>query len=105
MVRNKITIKRYTTTQDGTGSLVKSVGATYTKWAEARNRTGAVGTDQWQREWSYDYSFKVRYTTDFIEQSGDVVTFNGSELAIREVVFEDEGNKRFVILRCSKVDG
>lgn len=106
MVRNKITIQRYSTTQDATGAVVRSETPTssMTKWADAEQRGGGVSQEQGKREWSYDFRFKVRFTTDFIERPSDVVVFNGKEYLIQEVQNEDEGYKRFVILRCSRVE-
>lgn len=99
----KITLTRPSApTQTSGGGLVAGApSATMEKWAKVENRSGALQVDSAQREWNYDYKITVRYTKSFVEQSSDLVSFDGKTLAVRSVSFTNEGAKEFVVLRCS----
>lgn len=101
--RHKITIKRLDApTQTAGGGLVKGgVDEQMTKWANVESRSGSLTTDSGQREWNYDWKITTRYTSDFVEQNGDFVEYDGKTLIVRSVTFDNEGRKGEVILRCS----
>jgi SPP1 family predicted phage head-tail adaptor len=89
-------------TQTAGGGLVPgNPTATMTKWAKVEDRSGSLQVDSAQREWNYDYKVTVRYTKSFVEKGGDLIAFDGKTLSIQSVSFKDEGNKSFVVLRCS----
>jgi hypothetical protein len=102
--KNKVTIERYgAPSQSATGGNVRgALSATIGPYfAKVETRNGSLNTGH-GREWSYDYKITVRYYPTQVIQSGDFVVFEGNRLAVRSVEFENEGQRKLVILRCSR---
>ena len=99
---NRVTIIRKSApTQTASGGLVAGAETTFEKWAKVEDRTGTVNKAN-GREWNYDYKITVRYEPSMNYYSTDFVEFGGMKMSVREVSFNKEGKRKFVILRCSR---
>ncbi len=106
----KVTIYISTgTTVDIYGGVSESVASNpvliyYTMWGEVQDRSGFPVLNEQQQIWNYDIRVKVRYEASRIIKSNYRLGYEGFKYAIKEVSTQNEGKKRFVILRCQKTD-
>lgn len=103
-MRNHITIKQYTSTQDVGGGSQSVPGNTYSVWAKIENRNGANQSIEGQVQWNYDYRITIRYDKLKAIKERDQVQYDNKTLLINALQIEDEGKKSFLILRCSTID-
>lgn len=103
-LNRRITIKTSTTIQDAGGGSSLDETDSYTMWAKVDDRNGFPVTTQEQQVWNYDYKITVRHERSRVIKSNQTISFDGKTLAINSVSFENEGKRRYTILRCSTVD-
>ncbi len=103
-MRNHITIKQYTSTQDVGGGSQPVLANTYTVWAKVENRNGASQSTEGQVQWNYDYRITIRYDKLKAIKQNDQVEYDGKTLLINSLQIQDEGKKSYLILRCSTLD-
>lgn len=90
--------------KDEYGGLTEGAATEYEMWAEVKDRSGFPVLNEQQHIWNYDVRVKVRYEASRLIKSNYYVQYEGANYSIKEVVAENEGKKRFVILRCQKTD-
>lgn len=89
------------TQSEGGGLIQGSALPAIERFAKVENRSGNVSKEA-GRQWNYDYKITVRsYPSDNYDSTG-FVTFEGNRLSINSIEYENEGKKRFAILRCSR---
>lgn len=103
-LNRRITIKTSTNEQDEGGGLVAIETDSYEMWAQVEERSGIATIGFEQQVWNYDYRITVRYEKTRIIKSNQTIEFDGKTLSINSVSFQDEGKRRYTILRCSTTD-
>ena len=103
-LNRRITIKTLDTDQDEGGGISAVETDSYTMWAQVEDRNGIPVTTEGQKIWNYDYKITVRYERSRIKKSNQIVEYDGKSLAIGSISFENEGNRKYAILRCSATD-
>jgi SPP1 family predicted phage head-tail adaptor len=103
-LNRRITIHRYTTQQNDIGGLEAVETGNWTKWAEARNRLGNNRNDYYQRQWTYDQIFVMRYETERPTRSNDVIEYEGQFFKINYLQIQEEGAKDWEYVYATKVD-
>ena len=103
-LNRRVTIKTLTSDQDAGGGLSAVDGVSYSMWAQVEDRNGFTVTGENQKVWNYDYKITVRYERSRIKKSNQIVEYDGKSLAIGSISFENEGNMKYAILRCSATD-
>lgn len=96
-MRNRVTLKKYITTQDEGGGNVHELDENYAVWAKVEDKRGSSSFNK-QQEWNYDYKVTIRNRN--IDESY-IVEYNDLQLAIKSLSVQEEGRKRFLILRCN----
>ena len=99
-----ITINTSTTNQDAGGGLSADETDSYTMRAKVEDRNGFPVTTQEQQVWNYDYKITVRHERTRVIKSNQTISFDDKTLAINSVSFENEGKRRYAILRCTTID-
>lgn len=95
--------ENWTYTQDAGGGNVKTLLNSFYRFAKVEIRSGFQGNNQAQQQWQYDMKVIVRFTPDIISTS--TMIFENARYTVNSVAIDESGNKRFLICRCSKVDG
>lgn len=103
-MRNHITIKQYTSTQDAAGGSQSVLANTYSVWAKVENRNGSTQTTNAQTQWNYDYKITIRYDKLKNIKQNDQAEYDGKTLLINSLQIQDEGKKSLLVLRCSTLD-
>ena len=100
-LNRRITIKSWTSSQDDAGGIISTETKSYTIWAKVESRNGMLFTGEQQRQWSYDYKITFRYDKCRVVSSNDTIDYDGKRLSINSISFQDEGNKKYCVARCS----
>lgn len=103
-LNRRITLKAWGSEQDDIGAPVKTLVASYTIWAKVESRNGRMFLGHQQETWTYDYKITFRYEKSRVVASNQTIDYDGKRLAINSVSFENEGNRRFCVARCSTTD-
>lgn len=103
-LNRKITLKSWTAVQDAGGGSSPVNVASYTKWAKVRARNGVPFTSEEQQVWNYDYEITTRYERSRISGSNFTIDFDGKRLRINSLSFENEGNRKWEVFRCTTID-
>lgn len=103
-MNRRITLKSWTAVQDlGGGSSPVNV-LSYDKWAKVRARNGIPFTSEEQQVWNYDYEIITRYERSRISGSNFTIDFDSKRLRINSLSFENEGNRKWEVFRCTTID-
>lgn len=100
-LNRRITIKPWTVTKDAGAGGTAVAGTTYTVWAKVEDRSGVPVTTQNQQQWNYDYKITFRYEISRPVTSNETIVYDGKTLTINSISFENEGNRKYIIARCS----
>lgn len=100
-MNRKITLTSYTSTVDAGGGVSALADQIYTVWAKVESRSGSLFTSKEQALWNYDYKITFRYDTTKNITSNFTLDYDGKKLSINSLSIEEEGNRRFIIARCS----
>lgn len=103
-LNRRVTIKTSTYEVDEGGGPSAVETDSYTLWAKVEERSGIATTGFEQQAWNYDYRITVRYEKTRVIKSNQTISFDGKTLAVNSVSFQDEGKRRYTILRCSTTD-
>jgi len=103
-LNRRISIHRYTTTQNEFGGLVAEETGVWTKWAEVRDRNGSPRNDYQQREWTYDQIFVMRYEVARPTRSNDVITYNSQDYKINSIQIRSEAARDWEFITATKLD-
>lgn len=101
-LNTRITIKNSGFTIDeagGPSDLNNDEG--YELWAKVDARDGRLMTNEKQVQWSYNYKVTFRYERSRIVTSDMVISYDGKDLKINSISYENEGKRKFVVARCS----
>lgn len=100
-MNRRITIKSWLSTKDAGGGVSAVEAGSYSIWAKVEDRSGIQVTSQNQMQWNYDYKITFRYEVSRPVSSNQTIVYDGKSLTIKSTSFKDEGNRKFVIARCS----
>lgn len=103
-LNRRVTIKRWTSSTDDAGGLTSVQTASYSIWAKVEPRNGAVFTGQEQTLWNYDYKVTFRYERSRVVQSNFTIDYDGKRLRINSISFENEGERKYSVARCTTTD-
>lgn len=103
-LNRKITLKSWAAVQDAGGGSSPVNVASYSKWAKVRARNGVPFTSEEQQVWNYDYEITTRYERSRISGSNYTIDFDGKRLRINSLSFENEGNRKWEVFRCTTID-
>lgn len=95
--------ENWTFGQDAGSGNTKTIASNFFMWAEWEDRTGVQLLNQDQQQWQYDSKVKVRYNPAIV--SSTTVVYENARYTIQSLTTSSEGSKRFMILRCEKIDG
>lgn len=100
-LNRRITIKSWTSTKDAGGGASTVESGSYSIWANVKDRSGTYITSQNQEQWNYDYKITFRYEISRPVTSNETIIYDGKTLTIHSISFENEGQRKYVIARCS----
>lgn len=100
-LNRRITIKTCGKIKDAGGGLTPIETGSYSIWAKVEDRFGTIVTGQNQVQWNYDYKITFRYEVSRPVTSDQTISYDNKKLAINSISFENEGNRKYVITRCS----
>lgn len=103
-LNRRVILKSWGSQQDTGGGAIATLLNMYTLWANVQARSGQPYTGEQQQIWNYDYKVKVRYEKSRIIKSNVTVDYDNKRLCINSISFEDEGNRKYCVLRCSTTD-
>lgn len=103
-LNRRVTIKRYTTSQNAIGGLQVIQTGSWNKWAEVQERSGNVTRDYQQDQWSYDYTIVLRYEKERPTRSNDVIYYDNIPHRINGISIKNEGAKSWEIIKVTRVD-
>lgn len=95
----RITLKAYDYTQNSFGAPVRDLKETVTIWAKVTQKSGFTNTQEAQQQSQSFYEIFIRYQAKF--NSNWVIEYENMELKIDNIKPDDEGNKRFMIIKAS----
>lgn len=115
-LNRRVTIKRWSATQNEIGGNNAILISEWVKWAQVDDRSGSNtpiltsrgGGNSFynqQQVWTYDYKVILRYEKSRPTHSNDTVDYEGQRMKVESIDLINEGFKQFEVLRCSKVDG
>lgn len=104
LLNRRITIKTSTYVQDAGGGISADETDSYSMWAQVEERSGFPVISEGQQVWRYDYKIKVRYERTRIIRSNQTIEFDDKTLSVNSVGFQNEGKRKYAILRCSATD-
>ena len=100
-MNRRITINSWTSSKDAGGGISPVPNGSYTIWAKVEDRSGTFINAQMQQQWNYDYKITFRYEISRPVTSNQTINYDGKNLTINSISFENEGNRKYVIARCS----
>lgn len=103
-LNRRVQLKAWGSDQDDIGAPVKTLLASYAIWAQVEDRSGHLYLGQEQSTWNYDYKITFRYEKTRPISSNMTIDYDGKRLAINSVSYQNEGNRRFVVTRCTTTD-
>lgn len=103
-LNRRITIRSWGSTQDPGGGPIALLLVTYTIWAKVEVRSGQMYSGEQQAIWTYDYKITFRYEKSRLPASNFTIDYDGKRLVINAISFINEGNRKYVIARCSTTD-
>jgi SPP1 family predicted phage head-tail adaptor len=101
-MRHLVNILEYSYITDIYGGSSPVLSNSTNAWAKVEWRNGGNSIISGQKVWNYDYKITVRYDSNIT--SDNTVVYDGQELAIVSIETKSEAQKRFMILRCNKVE-
>lgn len=104
-MRSRITIYPIQQVTDGYGSVITSPSPTPlgSFWAKVEDRSSGSNYSHNQQLTQYDYKITIRDSKSFALTTNFFINWNSNQLKIEGIERKDEGKKRFLILRCSKI--
>lgn len=96
-----ITIKSWTSSKDAGGGVSAAEAGSYSIRAKVEDRNGIQVTGQNQMQWNYDYKITFRYEVSRPVTSNQTIVYDSKSLTIKSISYQNEGNRKFVIARCS----
>lgn len=103
-LNRRISFEQWDAAQDPGGGPIAVLKNTYPIWAKVEPRSGVSLTNQQQYTWNYDYKITFRYEKSRVSQSNFTIKYDNKRLAIQSLSFVEEGNRKYVIARCSTTD-
>jgi SPP1 family predicted phage head-tail adaptor len=103
-LNRRVTINRYTTSKNEFGGLVAVLTGSWSKWAEAQDRTGSTNNDYQQSQWTYDHVFIMRHERERPLRSNDVIEYDSQFYRITEIQLRTEGHKKWERVLATKLD-
>lgn len=100
----RITIRRCGSTQTETGGLNRTILLEWSIWAKVEDRSGSQLLSESKEEYSYDYKITVRFQKGNTPRGGDYVVYENRELIIQSTSINEEGDKRYLTLRCETIE-
>lgn len=103
-MNRRITFKTWDSSKDEGGGAIAVLSAMWTIWAKVEARSGHPYTGQQQQVWDYDYKITNRYEKSRVVPSNATIEYDGKRLSINSISFENEGNRKYAVLRCRTTD-
>lgn len=103
-LNRRVNLKAWGNTQDEGGGVIPTIISSYNIWAKVENRNGNLFTGEQQREWQYDYKVTFRYERSRVVNSSMTIDYDNKRLAINSLSYQDEGERKFAIARCSTLE-
>ena len=103
-MRNKITVNRYTDTQDEGGGTTAVLSSSFSVWAKVSDRTGQAQSIEARNAWPYNYKIEVRYDRLNPVLQGDVIEYDGKQIKINYLQKNAEGKVFMLTLGGNTID-
>lgn len=103
-LNRRITLKSWTGSIDAGGGVSAVQVLSYLIWAQVEARNGIPYLSEEQQVWNYDYKITFRYETSRLVKSNFTIDYDSKRLKINSLSFEEEGNRRFCVCRCTTID-
>lgn len=102
-LNRRVTIKSWTTSQDGRGGSTPVVSLNFDVWAKVEDRTGSKLSAHNNEQWMYDYKITFRYDPNRIVTSAFTINYESLQMAIQFISYDNEAHKQFCIARCNVI--
>lgn len=103
-MRNRITVKRYSYTQDDGGGTSAVLASSFSLWAKVDDRTGSAQVIEGRNAWAYNYKIEVRYDKLNPVLQGDVIEYDSKQIKILYIQKNQEGKIFKLILGGNTID-
>lgn len=100
----RVTIFRYTTSQNEMGGLVSVLTGSWSKWAEVQDRSGDEQKQYDQSQWTLQSIMVMRYEKDRPLRSNDVIQYENEFYKILNISIRREGHKFWEYVNTIKLD-
>lgn len=97
----RITIKHFTESENSIGSVVLTPDTSKEIWANVKAKSGVPYFGEGSKEFNYDYEIKFRWEQSRPVYENDLIVYENKELAIKSLIIQEEGNKKYIISKCS----
>lgn len=102
-LNRRVIFENWTISQDAGSGNNKTIESNFYQWAKIENRDGRQFLNQDQQQWNYDSKIIVRHNSSIV--STTTLVYENARYTIQSLSIDEEGTKRFMVLRCSKIDG
>lgn len=100
-LNRQITIKKYVFAQNDSGGNIKLLVLSYNLFASVEPISNTYILEQLQLKYGEGYKIVIRYEPDRLLTPNDEITYNGYIHKIKGIRYDNEAQKRFVILNTS----
>jgi SPP1 family predicted phage head-tail adaptor len=83
---------------------IKLITSSQTTFAKVKKLNGSYGLQQGQTNFSSTYDMTVRYEPSRVIANNDIIEYAGDKYTINDTTQQEEGNKQWVVIRCTKDD-
>ncbi len=97
-----VTFEVWENSQDSQGSAIQTVSETFNQRASVRDRSGGQTSNEGQQQWDYDTVITVRFAREL--KSNMTLVYESFRYTINSISTNNEGHKRWYIIRCSKTE-
>lgn len=101
-LKDKITVKSVTLSDDGQGGSTETLTTTASMWSKVEPLTGSRALEFQQITGSQGYTITFSYRGDIDISTKSVIEYNSETLSIHSVRMIDENRKQFKILAYNK---
>lgn len=101
-MKRRVLFETWGFTPDGFGGNTAAVSSSFQMWAKVDDRNGGVSLFSGQENCTYDYKITVRYNPAVVKNQ--TILYGGKRLKIFNISLSEEGENKFLILRCAVSD-
>lgn len=103
-LNRRVEVVKFNNLLDDGGGVSVVESESYSMWAKVEDRTSAMNTEHAKTAWGYEYRVTMRYDKDKKVKIDMYIRYDGRTMAIKSMSISEEGNRAFVILKCTTTE-